>query len=226
MAGGSGDIASGDPRSTALTEAYASLAVADPSTLTAEELEQLADSAFWLGRREESIVARQRAHAGYSAAGRAPEAAGVAVRLCFESFERGEPAVGMGWLMRAERDLSEEPLCVEHGFLELCRAFVTHGGGDDDTAIVHAERAVEIGQQHADRDLVALGIHVQGLIRVSTGHIPEGIALLDEAMISVVAGELSPHYTGVIYCNVLETCLDLGRPRARGRMERGRARVV
>ena len=158
---------------------------------------------------DESTAVRQRAYAGYAAAGRAPEGASVAVRLCFESFERGEPAVGMGWLMRAERDLRDEPACVQHGFLVLAQAFVAHGGGDDDGALVLAERATEIGQRYADRDLVALGIHAQGLVQVSAGRIPEGLALLDEAMISVVAGELSPHFTGVIYCNVLETCLDL-----------------
>ncbi|TIR41121.1 MAG: tetratricopeptide repeat protein [Mesorhizobium sp.] len=44
----------------------------------------------------------------------------------------------------------------------------------------------------------------------------EGFALLDEAMISVTAGELSPLLTGLIYCSVIEACQqvhDLGRAR-------------
>jgi hypothetical protein len=192
-----------------LTEAFALLGSADPSELGPEDLERLADATFWLGKRDESTAVRQRAHAGYSGAGRAPEAAAIAVRLCFEAFDRGEPAAGMGWLMRAERDLREEPACAQHGFLALAQAFVTHGGGDDDGALVLAEHATEIGQRFADRDLVALGIQAQGLVQVSAGKIPQGLALLDEAMISVVSGELSPFFTGVIYCSVLETCLDL-----------------
>ncbi|MGZ5306937.1 MAG: LuxR family transcriptional regulator, partial [Actinomycetota bacterium] len=191
-----------------LTEAYARLGSFEPTSLGPDELEGLADAAFWLGKIDESTEVRQRAYAGYAAAGRAPEAAITAVRLCFESFDRGEPAAGMGWLMRAERDLREEPPSVAHGFLALCQAFLALGGGDEEAAPGLAERATEIGQRFSHRDLVALGIHVQGLIQVSAGRVAEGLALLDEAMISVVAGELSPHFTGVIYCNVLETCLN------------------
>ncbi|MEO8424213.1 MAG: helix-turn-helix transcriptional regulator [Actinomycetota bacterium] len=202
------DITASPASQDPLTEAYTLLGSADQSDLVPEELERLADAAWWLGKAEESTAARQRAYAGHSAAGRAPESAAIAVRLCFESFERGEASVGMGWLMRAERDLREEPACVQHGFLALAQAFVTHGD-DVVAAMAKAERATEIGQRFTDRDLIAMGIHAQGLVHVSAGHIAEGLALLDEAMISVVAGELSPHFTGVIYCNVLETCLDL-----------------
>jgi DNA-binding CsgD family transcriptional regulator len=46
--------------------------------------------------------------------------------------------------------------------------------------------------------------------RISAGRVAEGMALFDEAMTSVVAGELSPYFTGVIYCNVLGTCLEVG----------------
>jgi DNA-binding NarL/FixJ family response regulator len=35
------------------------------------------------------------------------------------------------------------------------------------------------------------------------------MALLDEAMTSVIAGEVSSLFTGVIYCSVLDACLDL-----------------
>jgi hypothetical protein len=35
------------------------------------------------------------------------------------------------------------------------------------------------------------------------------VALLDEAMVAVVAGELAPIFTGWVFCNVLATCFDL-----------------
>src|SRR6266511_119004 len=70
-------------------------------------------------------------------------------------------------------------------------------------------RATELGQRFGDRDLVAMGIHLQGLARISAGGVAEGMALLDEAMTWVVAGELNPYFTGVIYCNVLSICLEL-----------------
>ncbi len=41
------------------------------------------------------------------------------------------------------------------------------------------------------------------------GRIAEGLALLDEAMTSVIADELTPYFTGVLYCSLLDTCLDI-----------------
>jgi len=81
--------------------------------------------------------------------------------------------------------------------------------GEVDEAASKAERATELGQRFGDRDLIAVGIHLQGLARISAGGVAEGMALLDEAMTSVVAGELNPYFTGVIYCNVLSICLEL-----------------
>jgi DNA-binding CsgD family transcriptional regulator len=52
-------------------------------------------------------------------------------------------------------------------------------------------------------------IHLQGLIRIASGRTAEGVAMLDEAMTSVVAGELSDYFTGAIYCNVIDACLGI-----------------
>ena len=57
---------------------------------------------------------------------------------------------------------------------------------------------------------------------IDRGEVAEGLALLDEAMTSVVAGELSTYFTGIVYCNVIEACLELGDRPACRRMERGR----
>jgi DNA-binding CsgD family transcriptional regulator len=193
----------------AWAEAYGGLRSLDPSRLTPQDLEGLADAAWWLSRIDESIAVRQRAYFGYAAAGSDPEAAGVAMRLCMEHFLRGEPAVAAGWLMRAQRHLREQPECVQHGFLAQTEATVAHFRGEVTEAMGLAERATEIGQRFHHRDLVAMGIHSQGLALISAGRVARGMALLDEAMTSVVAGELSRYFTGVIYCNVLAVCLDL-----------------
>jgi DNA-binding NarL/FixJ family response regulator len=41
------------------------------------------------------------------------------------------------------------------------------------------------------------------------GDLPEGMALLDEAMVSIEAGELSPFATGDAYCTVIDACSEL-----------------
>jgi ATP/maltotriose-dependent transcriptional regulator MalT len=193
----------------AWAEAYDQLRTVDLSTLAPRDLEALADAAWWLSRSEESFAVRQRAYSAYAAAGQHPRAAWSAGRLCVEHFLRGEPAVGAGWLMRAQRHLRDQPECVEHGFLALFEAAVAQFRGEVDEAASLAERATELGQRFGDRDLVAMGIHLQGLARISAGGVAEGMALLDEAMTWVVAGELNPYFTGVIYCNVLSICLEL-----------------
>ena len=193
----------------AWAEAYEGLRALDPSRLTPQDLEGFADAAWWLSRIDESIAARQRAYSGYVAAGEDPRAAGCAARLCVEHFLRGEPAVAAGWLMRAQRHLRERPDGVQHGWLAVCEATVARFRGEVDEAMSLSQQATKIGQRFGDRDLIAMGIHLQGLGLISGGRVHEGMALLDEAMTSVVAGELSRYFTGVIYCNVLAVCLDL-----------------
>jgi len=87
--------------------------------LSPRDLEGLADAAWWLSRWDESIAARQHAFTSYAAAGDDPQAAFNAVLLCFDHVERGDPAVAMGWLMRAQRHLDDLEACVQHGFLAL-----------------------------------------------------------------------------------------------------------
>jgi DNA-binding CsgD family transcriptional regulator len=190
-------------------EAYGELRALDPAGLAPRDLEGLAEAAWWLSRSEESLAARQQAYAGYVAAAEEPRAAQCAARLCVEHFLRGQPAAAAGWLMRAQRHLREQPECVQHGFLAMYEAAVALFRGQADQALALAERATELGQRFGDRDLVAMGIHQQGLARIAAGRVAEGMALLDEAMTAVVARELGSFYTGVIYCNVLAACLEL-----------------
>ena len=57
-------------RRRAWRDAYELLRSADASgTLTAEDLENLAEAAWWTGRLEEAITLRERAYASYGAAG-------------------------------------------------------------------------------------------------------------------------------------------------------------
>jgi len=134
----------------------------------------------------------------------------MGARLCVEHFTRREPAVAGGWLMRAQRHLREQPECAEHGFLAMVEANVARFTGDPDRSIALARKAIQIGQRFGDRDLVAVAIHIEGLSHIASGKIADGVALLDEAMTSVLTGELSPFFTGVIYCSVIEACLQLG----------------
>jgi hypothetical protein len=45
---------------------------------------------------------------------------------------------------------------------------------------------------------------VQGRALIQQGHVLTGLGLLDEAMLAVVAGHMSPVTTGLLYCSVIE----------------------
>ena len=189
------------------SEAYAELIDADPERLGGVDLERLADAAWWLGRVDEALGVWQRAHARLVAEEEAEAAARVAVRLAFEHGDRDEGAVAAGWLRRAEADVEGRPVAAVHGSIALAVGIAAVSRGDVETLMHGIERALEIARTTGDRDLEALARHGRGRALIFAGHVDEGLALLDEVMTSVVAGELSPHVTGVIYCSVLDACL-------------------
>ncbi len=85
--------------------------------LTAEDLDGLAEAAYWSGRNREALSARQRAHHAYLQAGDHRRAAVTAVILTMQYRAFRQFAVSSGWFQRAQRLLEAEPECVEHGSL-------------------------------------------------------------------------------------------------------------
>jgi hypothetical protein len=112
--------------------------------------------------------------------------------------ERWAPA--SGWFGRGQRLLErEERDCAERGYL-LIPVVVRHAiAGDHGAAYRAAAQIAEIGTRFADRDLIAIGVHEQGHALVRQGRFEEGLRLLDEVMVAVTAGELSPIVTGLVY---------------------------
>jgi hypothetical protein len=87
---------------------------------------------------------------------------------------------------------------------------------DPEEALAHAKRACELGSRFGDADLTALGLHDQGRILIAKGHVAEGMALLDEATLPAVSGELGPLMTAIIYSNTIEACKELADYRRAG----------
>jgi hypothetical protein len=50
---------------------------------------------------------------------------------------------------------------------------------------------------------------ISGRIQLRQGRVQAGLALLDEAMLAAIEGELSPIMTGLIYCSLIEACHDV-----------------
>jgi ATP/maltotriose-dependent transcriptional regulator MalT len=205
-------VAAGDWR-----RAYDAYRAADPGSLTGRDLEDLADAAWWVSELAESLDHRHKAYAAFEVEGDEPGAGRTAARIAIEHFLRDEPAIGAGFLMRAHRHAeSFAPDGVEHGWLAAIDGSVARFGGEPDRSIELMSVAIDAGRRHGDRDLVALAIHIQGLAMIDAGRIREGLALLDEAMAAVVAGEVGSYFTGIIYCAVIAICLELGDIRRAG----------
>ncbi|HEV2980913.1 MAG TPA: LuxR C-terminal-related transcriptional regulator [Solirubrobacteraceae bacterium] len=184
--------------------------------LGAEDLEALGEAAWWLSRLPACISARERSVAGYVANGQPRQAALVALRLFYTFSVRGESAIAGGWLRRATRLLDGEPEAVEHGQLALAEARVARARGDSDSELACARRAIALGDRFGDADLVALGRYIEGRLLVRRGDVHDGMATLDEAMLSAAQGELGPMATGQVYCNVIAACQELGDLRRAG----------
>jgi class 3 adenylate cyclase len=205
-------------RRHAWREAYELLEDAGAAApLSPEDLEGLAAAAWWTGRLEMCISARERAFAGYMDAQNRRSAAIIAMAVAKDHYAKRASSIGTAWMTRAERLLADEPECVEQGYLErLLSVIAFEGRGDFDAALAHGRRALEMGTQFGDRELQALALHDQGRALVAKGDVAEGMAMIDEATVAAVSGELSPYHTGVIYCNTITACKDLADYRRAG----------
>ena len=64
--------------------------------------------------------------------------------------------------------------------------------GDRPTAFATFEQVAAIAERFGDPDLTAMGRLGRGQSLIAMGEIRRGVRLLDEAMIAVIAGEVSP----------------------------------
>jgi serine/threonine protein kinase len=174
--------------------------------LPPDDLELLGEALFWMGDVDGCTRARERAYAAYVEEGRDDRAGHTAVLIAERYFNKRAKAVTTGWLQRAERHLGEEE-SIANGHLNRLRTRMS--SGDPERALQLSERTLSLGRKFGDADLESLGLMDRGCALVRLGRVPEGMALIDEAMVSATGGRLSPIVTGRIYCNMMSVCEEL-----------------
>lgn len=182
-----------------------------------DDLERLAASAYLAGDDARASDALARAHRAFMSLGQAAPAARSGFRLSLLLLLGGETAQASGWLARSRRALEgAQADCVEQGYGLIVGGLLGLGQGLPESASDGFVRAIELAQRYGDADLLSLALLSQGQCLVHARHVAEGMALLDEAMVAVTAGEVSPVFAGIVYCAVILTCrlaFDLERAR-------------
>ena len=177
--------------------------------LTGHDLEAYALSAYFSAQPDVVMDARERAIKAHIAAGDKDRGATVALMLARDLGYQGKASIAAAWVKRAERVLEGTADTVGHGHLALARALEATGDGEIDRAMELAEEGARIGTRTGDADLEAIGLADLGSLKIATGATREGLALMEEATIAAVNGDLSPFITGVTYCRMIAACRDL-----------------
>ncbi len=185
-------------------EAFDLFAAADAaSPLEPDDLDLMAECAWWIGKMRHCIALRERAHAGYLKAGDVRRAARVAIDLADHRGALDEADDAMAWIQKATRMLEGEPEGAEHGWLQLELGIFQRDKGELAAAGGFAAAAAAIGARHGDKDLFAVGHALHGVALTFTGDPERGLPMVEEATQGAVAGELGARATGWIYCMMI-----------------------
>jgi DNA-binding NarL/FixJ family response regulator len=199
-------------------DAFAGFSALDRErALDGEDLERLAVAAYMLGRDEACEEAWLAAHRAWLRRGEVERAAGCAFWQALGLFFRGDLAPAMGWVARGGRLLEQSPRdSVEQAWLAMLTALPRLFQGDAAVGSAFVE-AGEIAERLADPGAAMFARMCSGYALILEERVAEGMALLDEVMVSVTADEVAPMLAGIAYCQVISLCqavFDLRRARA------------
>jgi DNA-binding CsgD family transcriptional regulator len=141
----------------------------------------------------------------WSERGDAERAAGCAFRHALGLFFRGDLAPAMGWVARGGRLLENRSESVEQAWFAMLTALPRLFSGDASAYSSFVE-AGEIAERLADPDAAMFARMCRGYALILEGRLADGMALLDEAMVSVTADEVAPTLAGIAYCQVIALC--------------------
>jgi class 3 adenylate cyclase len=185
-------------------EAYGLLSEADQaSALDLETLGMLSDAAYLSARPDEAIGVLERIHTARLQSGDKEAAAGVAGQIAGLLVESSQLSMARGWIRRARTLLEDMPDSPAHGYVTTVAGFMALITGDVEGTLTEARRAIEIGTRVGDPAVRAIGLNEEGRALLLLGQVEEGMALIDEAAVAAVSGELDPISASILYCSTV-----------------------
>jgi DNA-binding NarL/FixJ family response regulator len=177
---------------------------------SAEALDGLGQTLWWLGDEEAAIELRTKAFAEYQRRGDADNAANVAIYLAAEYRIAGNASVANGWLGRGARLLERCGDCSARVWLHIERS---KRAATPDQAEDEAHRAVDLARRIGDAALEGAALSHAGRALIARGEEQAGMALLDEAMAIATSVESEdPMAIGDACCTTLTACERLADP--------------
>jgi DNA-binding CsgD family transcriptional regulator len=188
--------------------AFDSLSAADrDAELEPKDLERLGDAAYLIGDDDGAVAAWTRAHNAFAERDECLRAARLGFWLSLVLLLGGKGAQSSGWLSRTQRVLAgREGECVEHGLMLVVSGLFSMFKGDAEEARASFEQATAMGERFGNADLLACSVLSHGQALIEMQRTEDGVRLLDESMVAVTSGQVSPIMAGVIYCAVIVTC--------------------
>jgi DNA-binding NarL/FixJ family response regulator len=179
--------------------------------LDVDDLDRLATAAYLTGHDEEAFAHWTRAHQICDRAGAVHRAMQFGTTVAQGLAFKGDFARCRGWVERGAHLLEEAGIDgVERGYLEYGLGYARlFEAGDVAGANAHFTQAGKIAARFSHRELLTLARIGEGRMLIYLGDIIEGTALLDEAMVSIEIGELSPLATGNAYCTMIDASSEL-----------------
>lgn len=192
-------------------DARSAFGVLERGDLAVDDLDRFATAAYLTGSDEQGFELWGEAYRRCLDEGNVHLGALFGVRLAQGLGFKGDMPRSQGWVDRIARCLAGAEIdCVEQGHLQhllgMGRVF---GAGDLVGALEHFEHAEKIAERYGSHGLATMARIAIGRMRIYLGDPAAGIALLDEAMVSIEANELSVLMTGDAYCTVIDACAEL-----------------
>lgn len=177
--------------------------------LEPDDIEAMARAAWWLGRVPESLALAEEAFRGYGNADRKADAAMSALQLGLLWVTRGDLTIGNAWVQRARRILAGLDPVPVHAYLAYLDAMLAMIDGDAARWDEEIRRLSDLSRRFPEPAVECLALVVRGLAELRRAQSSRGFALLDEAMLPVLAGRLPAEWAGDVYCTVIHVCHEL-----------------